>query len=80
MSEPYPPERDLIPCCVHLRTKTQFFMPDELAAGPGFVKVTTTGTYWCSQTHASFGPDDRAGTPHTCQPGRTCYEREARTA
>jgi hypothetical protein len=70
-------ERTIIPCCIHLRTKTQYYMPDELAAGPGFIKLTTTGTYWCNRTSRSFGPDDSPSTPHSCQSGRGCYERPA---
>ncbi len=73
--EPYEHERDIIPCCTHLRTKTQFYMPDEMAAGPGYIKVTTTGTYWCARTSTPRGPDDAPCTPQTCQAGRGCYER-----
>lgn len=75
----YPAQRDIIPCCEHLRTKTQYFMPDEMQAGPGFIKVTTTGTYWCGQTHQAYGPDDEVARPQACQPGRSCYARQAST-
>lgn len=75
MDEPYPQERTLVPCCIHLRTKTQYFVPEELQAGPGFIKVTTTGAYWCNRTSRPFGPDDAPSRPHACQAGRGCYER-----
>jgi len=75
MQDPYPPQRDIIPCCVHLRTKTQYFMPDEMQAGPGYIKVTTTGVYWCARTNTPRGPDDQPSTPARCQPGRACCER-----
>lgn len=71
----YPRERDIIPCCIHLRTKTMACMDDEMRAGEGFIKVTTTGTYWCNHTQAAFGPDEEVARPHLCQPGRACYER-----
>lgn len=73
----YPRDRDIIPCCQHLCTKTQYFMPDEMRAGPGYIKVTSTGTYWCGLTHQAFGPDDEVAKPHTCQAGRECYTRVA---
>ena len=76
MSEVYPQERKIIPCCIHLQTKTRFCVGEEMAAGPGFIKVTDTGTYWCEKTSESFGPDDQPGTPEACQPGRVCYERK----
>ncbi len=72
--DPYEHEREIIPCCVHLRTKTQFYMPDEMAAGPGHIKVTTTGAYWCARTNTPRGPDDQPCTPHGCQNGRGCFE------
>lgn len=74
-NDPYPRERTLIPCCIHLRTKTQYYVSDEMAAGPGFIKVTSTGNYWCNRTHEGIGPDDEAARPKTCQPGRECHER-----
>ena len=73
-TDPYPRQRDIIPCCVHLRTKTQYCMPDEIDAGLGYIKVTTTGCYWCGKTHASLGPDDADALPRACQPGRDCFE------
>ena len=73
--DPYPRDRTIIPCCVHLRTKTQYYALDEMAAGPGYIKVTTTGNYWCNQTHEGVGPDDEPCRPKTCQPGRSCHER-----
>lgn len=72
----YPREREIIPCCVHLRTKTQYYMQDEMEAGPGFIKITDAGTYWCGKSHHALGPDDDPARPRTCQPGRSCYERE----
>jgi len=75
MTEPYPPAEELIPCCIHLQTKGQSCRLEDARAGPGFVRVTTTATYWCERTAESFGPDDVPGTPQTCQPGRSCYER-----
>lgn len=74
MEHPYSPDRELIPCCVHLRTKTQYYQPDEMQAGPGFIKVTTTGAYWCNRSCTPAGPDNAASTPQACQPGRGCYE------
>lgn len=76
-ADPYAPQREIIPCCQHLRTKTQCYMPDEMRAGPGTIKVTTTGTYWCERTHHARGPDALRATPHQCQAGRACYERDA---
>jgi len=75
MDELYPRERTIVPCCIHLRTKTHYYVPDEMQAGPGFIKVTTTGTYWCNRTHEPLGPDDAPSRPHVCQAGRSCYER-----
>jgi hypothetical protein len=72
--EPYPAQREIIPCCVHLRTKTLYYMPDEMQAGPGHIKVTSTGNYWCNRTHEPVGPDDAPSKPHLCQAGRACYE------
>jgi len=72
--DPYPQRREIIPCCVHLRTKTQFFMPDEMKAGAGQIKVTDTGVYWCAKTHHAFGPDDEVSTARSCQPGRSCFQ------
>jgi hypothetical protein len=66
-------ERELLACCVHLRTKTQHGRPDEMQAGPGRIKVSTTGAYWCTRTSTPFGPDDAPSRPETCQPGRPCF-------
>ena len=74
-TDPYPRDRTLIPCCIHLRTKTQYYAPDEMSAGPGYIKVTSTGNYWCGKTQECMGPDDSVSRPKTCQPGRACYER-----
>lgn len=74
--DPYPRDRKIIPCCVHLRTKTQGYMPDEIDAGPGFIKVTGTGMYWCNKTSVPIGPDDDAASPLACQPGRECFEKK----
>lgn len=71
----YPRQREIIPCCLHLRTKTQYYVEDELVAGPGFVKVTETGTYWCGKTQHALGPDDAVAKPQACQPGRSCFQR-----
>lgn len=78
MDDPYlPAEPRIISCCVHLRTKGMYYVPAELAAGPGFIEVTTTATYWCNRTSQAAGPDATASTPASCQPGRSCYERAA---
>jgi hypothetical protein len=76
-ADPYMQDREIVPACVHLRTKTMFYVPDEMRAGPGFIKVTDTGAYWCGKTHHALGPDDQVSQPKTCQPGRSCYERNA---
>jgi len=75
-TDPYPRDRQIIPCCTHLRTKTMYYMPDEMEAGPGFIKVTTTGVYWCNKTSGGRGPDGETSTPHTCQSGRSCYQSD----
>ena len=75
MTEPYPPEEQVVPCCSHLRTKDQFCRQEDAKAGVGFVRVSPTTTYWCARTAESFGPDDTPGTPESCQPGRSCHER-----
>ncbi len=76
MADPYPVSLELIPCCQHLRTKMHHCAASDMRAGPGFIRVSDTATYWCEQTAASFGPDDVPGTPESCQPGRSCYERD----
>lgn len=75
MNYPYTTDREIVPCCVHLRTKTLYYLPDEMQAGPGYIKNTTTGTYWCNRSCAGMGPDGAASTPTDCQSGRSCYER-----
>jgi hypothetical protein len=75
MADPYAEEFELIPCCRHLRTKMQQCAGADMRAGPGLIRVSDTATYWCSRTATSFGPDDSPGTPESCQPGRSCYER-----
>ncbi len=72
--DPYERDQAIIPCCIHLRTKTQFYLPDEMAAGPGRIRVTTTGTCWCARTNTARGPDEAPCTPQGCQAGRGCYE------
>ncbi len=72
--DPYEPEHTLIPCCVHLRTKTQFYLPEEMAAGPGMIRVSTTANYWCTRTSTPRGPDEKPCTPESCQCGRGCHE------
>jgi hypothetical protein len=72
-----PQEGAIIPCCVHLATKTQSFMHDEMRAGRGFIKVSSTATYWCRKTHHAFGPDNDAAQALACQQGRSCYEPKA---
>ena len=76
-NEKYPRGREIIPCCIHLCTKTMYYMPDEMKAGPGYIKVTDTGSYWCAQTQAAYGPDDEVVGPRSCQTGRSCHERPA---
>lgn len=63
-----------VSCCIHLRTKTQYCLPEEMRAGPGQIKVSTTGCYWCARTNTPFGPDDAPSRPESCQPGRSCYQ------
>lgn len=76
MAQPHANEFELVPCCQHLRTKMQFCRGADMRAGPGFVEVSDTATYWCNRTSTSFGPDNIPGTPDGCQPGRSCYERD----
>lgn len=68
-------EYEIVPCCEFLRTKMQHCAAEDMRAGPGFVRVTDTATYWCDKTAESFGPDDQPGAPELCQPGRACYQR-----
>jgi len=77
MPDPYAPPLEIVPCCMHLRTKMHSCLLEAQRRGPGYVPVSTTATYWCEQTSVSFGPDRAASTPESCQPGRTCYERES---
>lgn len=64
----------IVPCCVHLRSRTMFFVPDEMRAGPGHIRVCSTGGYWCNRTSTPMGPDDACATPGGCQPGRACHQ------
>ncbi|MFO0837624.1 MAG: hypothetical protein U1D55_03795 [Phycisphaerae bacterium] len=66
----------IVECCEHLRTKSQYFEPTEQRAGRGFVRVSNMATYWCTRTQAVLGPDGAPGGPAQCQPGRTCYQRD----
>lgn len=75
MQAPDSHQGDIIPCCACLRTKSQYFVPDEMEAGPGTIKVSTTATYWCTRTSTALGPDDAPSTPQRCQPGRACFEQ-----
>lgn len=74
MQDPKAQPGEIIPCCIHLRTKSQYFDPDEMVAGPGRIRVATAATYWCARTNAQLGPDDGPSTPQRCQPGRACHE------
>ncbi len=70
-------EGALIPCCLHLRTKTQSFEREEMRAGRGYIRLSSIATYWCAKTHHAFGPDNDAARAVACQPGRSCYDRPA---
>jgi hypothetical protein len=47
-----------------------FYRSDER---PGLLHNEEAMGYWCSATNADLGPDNRAATHTTCQPGRECF-------
>ncbi len=53
--------------CPLLRWKSMFYEPD---SGPG------DGPCWCVDTQKVVGPDGQPVTAETCDPGRSCYNRE----
>ncbi len=63
----------LVRCCLHLRTKSIFYDPEEMRAGPGFIRVDDCASYWCNRSGAAFGPDDEPSGPRACQCGRSCF-------
>ncbi len=66
-------EEEQTEVCRLLRTKTAFgtFRGGAYNWQSG---RSTTAVYWCLRTMETAGPDDGYTHPHTCQPGRTCFE------
>ncbi|MBK8914069.1 MAG: hypothetical protein IPM64_05600 [Phycisphaerales bacterium] len=71
------PAIEFVECCVHLRIRSMFFVPEEMRAGPGRIRVSTLGGYWCNRTSVASGPDDACVGPELCRPPRGCHEPAA---
>lgn len=69
-----PPAAEFVRCCVHLRSRSMFLVPEDMRAGPGRIRVSTLGGYWCNRTSVASGPDDSCVGPELCQPPRDCHE------
>ena len=71
-----PDHRPRIPCCIHLRSKGMYYLPDER---PGLLHDSDATNPWCLLTQSPAGPDGEAAIPGTCQPGRACFCTEETT-
>ncbi len=59
--------------CVHLRTKTQFYRPQDMDQPPGVIADSDVLAYFCDQTQDHIGPDRKTCSPSRCQRARDCF-------
>jgi hypothetical protein len=64
-------EREDREVCRRLRSKLYYVVGREhLDLG----RDSSTAQYWCARTAIVIGPDDVYCAPHSCRPGRACFE------
>ncbi|HEX9794939.1 MAG TPA: hypothetical protein VGC54_13235 [Planctomycetota bacterium] len=68
------PAPRFVPACAQLRTKTQYYRPEDQAQPPGLIADSDTLSYWCAQTQDHVGPDLDGCDPRRCQITRSCYQ------
>jgi hypothetical protein len=55
--------------CKHLRSKEMYYQDRPLEEDD-----YSSGVYWCSRTHETFGPDGREVSRPECKAPRACFE------
>ena len=67
------PAPRFVPACIHLRSKTQSYRPEDMDQPPGMIADSPTLSYWCGITQDFVGPDRKGCSTSRCQAGRSCY-------